>query len=421
MDALLDRHRAEFETNRTRANKITQDAADENRDLTPGEEAQLQEITERMEHLGNTIGTYAAVQERTNATAALIAGMNHDGENALIRAEAPNLLTDLYGGPQGAARYISDYLCRKENPEAAERIQRVVQNVVTTGNPGVVPDPLVGSLIDLGRDSRMPVANSFRQEGLNGRGPVFYRPRVTQHTQVGVQVTSGGVDQSPTGAGEKTELASRAYTTERVTVEVNTVGGVVDVARQLIDFSNVDAIQAIVSDLQIEADIQSESAAATLLNTVGDANLATTTITGTVDGAEFTAAVYNAATKVFTAVGMLPTHLAMSIDQWAILGGLTDADGRPIFPFMSPSNATGQSSASSFNNGPVAGLIPVVSSGLPAKSIIAYYAPAFEHWRQEIGTLQAVEPRLLGVEVAYGRYTAWFCQKAGAASSLNIP
>ena len=115
---------------------------------------------------------------------------------------------------------------------------------------------------------------------------------------------------------------------------------------------------------------------------------------------------------------MLPTHVAMSVDMWAKLGALVDTAGRPIFSVIAPQNTSGSMSADSFQQGPWNGLTPVVSPALPANSLIVYYAPAAEAWSQEIGTLSVVEPRLLGYEVAYGRYFAVSITYAGIASAI---
>lgn len=418
MDALVDRHRAEYDTLKERAEHITNSAVSEARDLSPADESALDEITERMAYLGDKISKYAAVNEQTNRTAELLTQIHHDGENGLIRAEAPNALVDTYGGPQGAARYISDFLTRGEDPAANERITRVVANVITTQNPGVVPDPLVGSVITLGVDARMPIANSFVQNALNGRGPVFYRPRIKVHSQVGVQVKGGGVLPASSGA-EKSELASRAFQTERVTVEVNTLGGVVDVSIQTTTFSNVDAIQAIVTDLVEQANIQAETIASGALVADATANASADTIAPAPTPQDVIAAIYAAAAKVYSTAKVLPTHVAMSVDVWAKLGSLTDTTGRPLFSAINSQNAAGTMSADSFSSGPWNGLIPVVSPALAANSLIVYYAPGAESWSQEIGTLSVVEPRLLGYEVAYGRFYAACITKPGISSLIG--
>ena len=424
MDVLVDRHRSEYDALKERAEHITNAAVAEERDLTKADESALDEITERMAFLADKIEKYAAVNEQTNRTAGLLATIHHNGENELVRAEAPNALAEMYGGPQGAARYISDILTRasKDAPSAdrdaaAQRIQRVVANVITTGNPGIVPNPIVGDLVNMGVDARMPVANSFRQNALNGRGPVFYRPRLKQHTQVGIQVTGGG-SQAPSAGAEKTELPSRAFQTERFVVEVSTIGGVVDVSIQTVDFSDIDAIQAIVSDLVEQANMQAEIMAVARLTTDAAANPPTSGITGTVEPGELNTALFSAAAEVYKEAKVLPTHVAMSVDVWAKIGALTDTTGRPLYTAINAQNNPGSTSLTTFTQGPWGGLTPIVSPALPANSLIVYYAPGFESWAQEIGTLSVVEPRLLGYEVAYGRYYATACVFAGVSSGV---
>ena len=75
--------------------------------------------------------------------------------------------------------------------------------------------------------------------------------------------------------------------------------------------------------------------------------------------------------------------------------------------------------ATSFG-GPVVGLTPVVSGGLPAGSLIVYRSDAIEAWERTIGVLQVSEPRLLGTEVAYAGMAACLSLHAKSAVAVDI-
>jgi hypothetical protein len=124
---------------------------------------------------------------------------------------------------------------------------------------------------------------------------------------------------------------------------------------------------------------------------------------------------------VFAAVGSLPDHVAMSPDVWAILGGLADTAGRPIFPSLAPMNAPGRMAADTLHDGPVYGLTPVVSAGLPAKSLIVYSSQFLEAYEQVIGVLRVTEPRLVGVEVAWAALAAVVSLDATSAVQIPLP
>jgi len=414
MDALLENLRAQLDEARNGITALTQRAADENRDLNDAEQHNFDAYRTQIEGLQPRIDQLAAVQRSYDASASAIAsvvdGNGNSGVATLQRAEAPDYLQRTY---PTAGAWVVDYLMSRapggidvsseQRAAARDRIQRAVANQTTADNPGLIPEPIIGPVINF-IDNRRPVWNTFTQRPITA-GPLFYRPRVTQHTLVGPQTA------------EKTELPSRKMLVERVPVTVATYGGVVDISLQDIQWSNPSIMQAIIDDLRAQYVLQTEGVAAGLLNTTGDAN----TITAdSADAQGLIKALYDASAAVFTGIGLLPTHVAMSVDVWARIGSLTDAGGRPIFPSMGPANAPGMMNATSLN-GSVVGLIPVVSSGLPADTLIVYRADALEGWEQLIGVLQVTEPRLLGTEVAYAGFAASLALSADAAVSITLP
>ena len=223
------------------------------------------------------------------------------------------------------------------------------RNQTVADNPGLIPDTIAGPLINY-QDTRRAIWNTLTQRSITA-GPIFNRPRVTQHTLVQPQTA------------EKTELASRKMLIERVPVTVTTQGGVVDVSLQDQYWSNPDIMQVIVDDLRGMYVIQTEGVAAAAVNTTGDANTITTTTPAS--SGKLVQAVYDESAQVFGGLGLLADHVAMSIDMWAKIGGMVDTSGRPIFPTLGPSNAPGTGNATSFSTS-VSGLTPVVSGGLPA-------------------------------------------------------
>ena len=82
----------------------------------------------------------------------------------------------------------------------------------------------------------------------------------------------------------------------------------------------------------------------------------------------------------------------------------------PLFPPINPQNAqSGGFSAADFGTGAqgqVSGLQVVVSAGFDASTVIVLNTAAVEVYEDRIGSLQVVEPSVLGVQVAYAGYFA---------------
>ena len=413
MDALLAKMRTDLDDAHAKATIITQRAADEHRDLNDQEQANFDAYKTTIEALQPRIEDLAETQRSFDASSTALASVTGTGRQELLVREQPDFMAKTY---RNAGEWIVDYLVSRApggsandpGPEARaaarDRITRAVANQTVADNPGLVPDTIAGGVINY-QDTRRALWNSLAQRQITA-GPVFNRPRVTQHTLVGKQTA------------EKTELASRKMIVERVPVTVETYGGVVDVSLQDQYWSNPDIMQVIVDDLRGQYLLQTEAAAGTCVNTAAQVNKITVAATTPTSGG-IIAGIYDAAASVFAGLGVLPDYVAMSIDIWADVGSLTDSAGRPIFPTLGPSNAPGQMNATSFG-GPVVGLTPVVSGGLPAGSLIVYRSDAIEAWERTIGVLQVSEPRLLGTEVAYAGMAACLSLHAKSAVAVDI-
>jgi hypothetical protein len=94
--------------------------------------------------------------------------------------------------------------------------------------------------------------------------------------------------------------------------------------------------------------------------------------------------------------------IACSPDTLGLLG--------PAFPAVNPTNAVSPGfSASDFAQGQVgsiSGVAVVVSAGFDAGTMIVLSTAAVEVYEDRIGSLQVVEPSVLGVQVAYAGYFA---------------
>ena len=167
-----------------------------------------------------------------------------------VRARNPNAISAVEYRSAGA--YVADmYLARLGDDAATQRQEiynRVASHQTTTDNPGLMPETIVGPLVNFVDESR-PLVGVLGPVDL-GSGAWSYA-RVTQHTQVGKQ------------AGEKTELASRKMTISKTPLGADTYGGYVNISRQDINRTSPGILDMVINaNLAGQYAIQTEAAAA---------------------------------------------------------------------------------------------------------------------------------------------------------------
>lgn len=292
---------------------------------------------------------------------------------------------------RSAGEYMLDmWQSAQGNREATERLDvytRAAQHQKTSDSLGVIPDPIVGPVIDF-IDAARPLVTVLGTLPLNNQ--TFYRPFVSQHPAVGLQGTAG------LASDEKTELTSQKMVIDRKTVTARTYGGYVNVSRQAIDFSNPSALDLVVNGLGQQYAIETEAA-------VGDALAATETApvlhTNTADSVS--AAVWQAVATCYSVTkGAGRVMLAVAPDVLSTFG--------PLFPPVNPRDAQSPGfEAGRFAQGIMGtiGAVPcVMTAGLAPGSAYVFSSAAIELFEQRVGTLQVVEPSVFGLQVAYAGY-----------------
>lgn len=390
-DTILRRYEQEFEDKRIFAEGILERANAGNRDLSPDELIQLTETRGRMEALQSQMGeiqeTFKTAYETRNRSVEIGA------EIEKLKGRKPDYEVEY----RSSGAYIVDaYKAHMGDRTAQGRLEvfeRAAAHQKTTDNTGIVPDPVVGELINY-VDAQRPLISILGPRPIPGA--TWSRPRVTQHTSVAKQGAAG------LAADQKTELVSQKMVIGKLTAEVVTYGGYVNVSRQNIDFSNPQAFDIIVNDLADQYAIETEAATADALATTATAavSIEVDPIVATTQTALATG-LYEAAGAAYSATkGRGTLVLAMSP---ALLGTFG-----PIFAPINPQNAYGTSTgAGNFAQGVVGqavGITAVMSAGLGPTEAFVFSTAAIEVYEQRIGTLQVVEPSVLGVQVAYAGY-----------------
>jgi len=391
-------------------------ATQEDRELTEAEQANSTMLRSTVNSLDTRIRDLASLETSVTGTNELLRNLpvhvpNRNGHQEVV---VPDQVTT---GDEALLRsqwptpgdYMHDIIHANQGDLAAQqRVQRALQNSVTGDMPGIVPEPIVGDVINI-IDASRPLVTTLRSYTMPQYGASFTRPKVQSHTIVGEQVT------------QKTELPSRKFTVNPLPVNKMTLGGAIDVAFQVIDWTQPSALNAITTDLADQYSIQTEAVTAGLIHTAATVTNVANAVTVTADtAADWIAGVADAAAKVFAGCQRMPDLIACSPDQWARLVSIVDTTGRPIMAAGAPANSAGALRLTTMS-GSILGLPLVVSPGLPAGTIIVMASSFAEVYEDRRGALRVVEPKLLGWEIAYYGYFAGLVTEAKAFVQVIPP
>lgn len=287
-DAMIRRLEGELEERNSYIQGVIRNAQDAERDLNDTEKQSLAdargrvgEINEQLQALESTAEIAKQVQQRArDLDSAITTARRQGGDGKVEYRSAGAYLMDA----------ISASLGSREATERLEIYERVADHQKTTDNPGVVPDPIIGEVINF-IDAARPIVSFTGAQGMPSAS--WHRPKVTQQPVVDVQGASGAA------ADEKTELVSQKMIIQRLAAEAQTFGGYVNVSRQNIDFSTPQALDIVINSLAAQYAIKTEETAAAALNTGGTTSVLDPSTATSDDVAD---AVWLAASNVYTAV-----------------------------------------------------------------------------------------------------------------------
>lgn len=362
-------------------------AQDVERDLTTSENELVTEARKRIEVVEEQLETLSSARERTSKARQKAAD---------VQAEMMKYRHEVDSGPveyRSAGSYVVDqYAASLGDRPALERLEvfhRAAAHQKTTDNLGIVPDPIVGNVIKF-IDASRPIVNALGPRPLPSA--TWYRPLVTQGTTVAKQGTTG------LPADEKAELVSQKMLITRLTAQAVTYGGYVNVSRQDIDFSNGQAMDAVVDDLAANYSIQTEAATGTALDASTSTNIG---YGASPTAATIRAALWSAVAVIYSAVkGQGRIYLALAPDRLAVFGPLFT----PIPTAVAPGEGLQAGDFSTGIVGGISGITAVMSAGLASGKAFIFSTAAMEVYEQRVGTLQVTEPSVLGVQVAYAGY-----------------
>lgn len=303
------------------------------------------------------------------------------------------------------------------NREAAQRwdraMKRAAQHMGTTaaattatagGFGGFFVNPVVGPVLDLSPKAQPFLTAIGKRDAPNAM--TFLRPRIVDpnfKTGAGVQ------------ALQKAELTSVKFDVAVDNLNLQTVGGYLNVSQQLLSLQP-QSLDIIVSQMQARTAWQGEALALLeLAETTAQIDLEA----NVTDAAVIIKALYDAAALVYTNTGMPPEWIAYGVEGWARLGSLVDAAKRPLFPFLGAGNALGTGSLTEFGAVGPLGLRQIVTPGITNGDIYLGNSISLEAYAYPFPVLEAVEPSVLGRQVAVAEALAFHRPITTAPSTGN--
>jgi HK97 family phage major capsid protein len=395
-DTLLVNYVKEIEERQQFIDSLVSEPKGDNGDLS---DEQLELVTrsrDRIKKVSELMGPLEEARQISSDSAQRIASIAH----LMSKQEAPREVEY-----RSAGAYVLDMwkagLGAQDANQRLELYNRAAAHQTTSDNTGLLPTPILGPVVNF-IDSARPLVAALGPRQLPGSS--FSRPRVTQHTAVAAQ------------SAEKAELTSQKMIIGKLTVTPATIGGYVNISRQDVDWSQPSVMDIVINDLAAQYAILTEATAVQAFYAGGTASAVTIPATPTADNVA--AAFWSAAGSVYTATkGQGRLIAAASPDVLGILGGLF----APVNPVDSQSPGF---SAATFGQGAMGSIggIPVyVTAGFAAaKSLMIMSSSAGEIYEDRIGSLQVVEPSVLGIQVAYAGYFASLIVQAAGIQKVTV-
>jgi HK97 family phage major capsid protein len=399
-DQMLARYAAEIEERQNFIDGIVGDAESTARDLNPQEMELVTRARERIGACSEQIEPLREARRISQESSSRLAEIHQ-----LISADQPQTRSREVEYRSAGAYLIDRWQAGLGMEDARNRLElyhRAAAHQTTGDNPGLLPEQILGPVINF-VDASRPLVNALGPRQLPSGS--WSRPRVTQHTQVGAQ------------GGEKTELVSRKMTIGKIPVTAMTFGGYVNVSRQDIDWTTPSIMDIVIGDLAGQYAIDTEVEACNEFTTA--ATVGPTLGTGANTADEVAGALWGAAAQVLANVGGAGRILAVAPPGMMGLMG-------PLFPPVNPSNgqSSGFSTAALASGlaGSIAGIPIYVSNGMAANTILVASTAAAEVYEERLGSLQVVEPSVLGVQVAYaGYFAALTIEPLGLSKIVKTP
>jgi HK97 family phage major capsid protein len=394
MGAYLDRLNAQYDEIRDGIDALVNRAADDGRDVTDAEQTQVDRDRQRLSELQTAIGHYSELDQQT----ARVAELRRSAPAPAARTTAQVQVNEPYDVTREFPT-VGDYAITVhrafalKDPEAIAKLDRATAHQLLADNPGIIPKPVLGPVINM-VDSSRPFINSITRKALPAGS--FERPQITQHVAVGKQVA------------EKTLTESQKMVIGKMPVTAATYAGHLNISRQDIKWTSPGILSIVFDDFAaVYASVTDNDAADQFVTSVASAPI-------TIDDDSPTAitkALYGAAATSMNAALYPPDTLWVSPEVWGVLGGSHTEQGNPGFPSLSLTSTGGN---------PL-GLKLVVDPHFPAGTMIMGPSRLCEWYEDVDGLMQVGEPDVLGQLVGYAGFGAFLNVAPAAYSKFTAP
>lgn len=395
MTSYLDRLHDQYDEIRAGVDDLVNRAAESNRDVSDEEQAQVDRDEARMRDLSASIAHYTELAERNSQVAVMRGRVTPDPVNQTTRTEVREEYDILRDFPDAGTYAVTLHRAvALRDPAAVAAIERATAHQVLAENPGLIPRPVLGPVLNYLNTDRAFI-NSIVKRPLPAG--TFDRPRVTQHVSVAKQPT------------EKTLTASQTLKVDKISTTASTYAGHLNISRQDVKWTSPAIMQLVFDDFAaIYAQTTDDDAAAQWVASITTAPVPIASNSA----ADIYGAIYGAAV---TALGVGPTlvpdTLWVSPDVWATLGSSMTTMDQPLFPTFNPGNQQGSAG----------GLKLVVDGNFPADTMIAGPSKAAEWYEDVDGLMQVAEPDVLGQLVGYAGFGAFLNLAPGAFTPFTPP
>jgi hypothetical protein len=381
-DPMVDKLVSERAATLTKIDGVKTYALDKSRDLSTEELESIKTYSNRVREIDAQLDVVTANVQMSDAIAERIAqtspGTSASGHEYRTAGE---LLWDVIHNREKDAGNRLAHVQRR----AAQHMGTKAEDTVATagGFGGLIVSPVTGPIIDL-RPKGRPWLSLIGVRPAPG-SMTFMRPRIVDpNFDTGVDIQ----------AKQKQELASQKFDVLADPLQLQTLGGYLNLSRQAEEFIP-SSLDIVVNQLANRLAAKTENALAVEVRK----STAHITLAANAPADDVRQAIFDAAALVFENTGSLPEWIAMGPQGWARLGGLTDLALRPLFPFSNAVNAMGTSSPGTFEIAGL-GLTGVVTPGITNGDFFVGNELGIEAYEYRYPTLEAIEPSLLGRQIA---------------------
>jgi hypothetical protein len=387
--ALLERSTQERDQVVGLIDGVTRAAFEGNRDLSDQDHDTINRARERLEFLDAQIERLSFdTQLSDRARQALATNGAAGAVTPLMYRSAGEALYDLLHYSQAESRQRLDTAMHRAAQHMGTDAAATVP--VAGGLGALVVRPVIGPVIDTTPRGRpfLDALGVIQLDTPNG----FSRPRI-------VDAAYGTAPATQTA--QKAELVSRAFDVKLDAIDSETIGEYLNVSQKLLSWP-VGALNMILAQFQKRRAYKLEARA------VAEVLTSTTTVDLALAPAAADEprlvheAFWEAARLVFANTGELPRWIVTGPLGWVRLGSMIGSDDRPLFPAvgMGPTNAMGTASADTFVTRGPAGLPTIVTHAITGPEFVVGNELALEAYEYPYPMLEAVEPSVLGRQIA---------------------